>query len=310
MSTETIKRSDVGEQELKDAQAEPEAIEAVQDESASTEEEIVAETQPEATGEEISDEIPAEKPSNETENVETEKPEVKAEVDWKAETHKERYKRQRKNEEIGRKDDEINRLQKIIDSGQGQAAVPQGQPQKPKRPKLYDDGIDGDEDKLDAAMDQFDDRNYEFREHQRVQNEQINAGKAKVEEYNDRIASYSAKNPTYGKAWEEAGKPTLPSYVEEALMESKLGPEIEHRLFEDFENLSIVTKQSPVLALRKIFEIENSLSAPVATKGTQKPKRRTISDAPEPASQLRGSTAKDDGFAAKFPNASISRASA
>lgn len=298
MSTETIKRSDVGKEEAKEAETQPEVIPA-QDESASKE----AETPQEATGEGISDEIQSEESSNETENEETAKPEVKSEVDWEAVAKKERWKRQRKNEEL-----EELRKEKA------QPAQPNQQPtsNRPKRPKLYDPGIDGDEDKLDSALDQHEEEVYQWREQNKAQEDANKQAGEKVASYQGQIESYVDSNPGYGQAWEDAGKPKFPGHVDQALMRTDIGPQIEHYLFENPDKLGEVMKAEPIDAVMMISNIRYEISSKTATpkKGQQKPKRTTISDAPEPATQIRGSSAKEDTFSTQFPNASINRASA
>ena len=95
-------------------------------------------------------------------------------------------------------------------------------------------------------------------------------------------------------------------------MWTDIGPRIEHHLFENPDKLAEVMKAEPIDAVMMISEIKSELSSKSASpdKGKQKPKRATISEAPEPASQIRGSSAKEDGFSSQFPNARISRAPA
>ncbi len=293
MSTETIKRSDVGEEEAKAAETKPDELD-LQDESASK-----SEAKPQDTAvKDIPDGVQDGEPSGEAENDKTDKPEVKSEVDWENVAKRERYKRQRKNEEL----EELRE-----EKAQAAQPDPRISSDRPKRPRQYDKGIDGDEDKLDDAMELYDEQVYQWREKTRIREDATKRAGEQSANYQRQIETYAETNPEYGQAWEDAGKPKLPGHVDQALMRTDLGPKIEHYLYDNPEKLGEVMKAEPIDAVMMISNIRFELSSKSASpaKGKEKPKRRTISDAPEPASQTRGSSAKEDGFAAAFPNAKV-----
>lgn len=207
--------------------------------------------------------------NNDPETDVVEKPDAESTVDWEYVAKKERYKRQKKEERI-----------QELEKAQAQPAQQEVALVKPKRPKLYDAEISGDEDKLDVAMDKYEDETFDFRERQRDRKIEFEAVKVKVDDYQDRIASYSAKNPAYATAFEDAGKPVFPKHVDDALMESQIGPEIEHHLFENFEDLSAIMKSSPYQAYEKIVEIKNSIAASKTAKGAKINRKTSAASAP------------------------------
>jgi hypothetical protein len=309
MSTETIKRSDVGEkQAMESEQSVSEQAEAVDVSGSKAENAAVTpnEEQQLETGEDNSDEIQSQEPANETENEGESKPESKSEVDWEQVAKRERWKRQKKAEEL----DEFRKSIQEKPENANQSVQPAvfG---RPKRPKLYDDGIDGDEDILDLRLDVYEEKVIEWRDGQRRQSKLREEAEIKSKTYFNEIESYNKENPEYGEAWEEAGKPKLPSHVDSTLMKTGMGPRIEHYLYTNLDKLQSVMRADPLDAVIAILEIKNELSSkPTPSKGINKSMRRTISDAPEPSSVTKGSGGKADSFANKFPGARINSTTA
>lgn len=216
-----------------------------------------------------------------------------APVDWEQVAKRERWKRQRKN-------DELEALQRKVQELEGKAGRhPEGQSHNPpsrtgeeakalRKPQRGDPEILYDDEKYDAAMDQYIqslvDSKIQGIETKIEQKARLKQENEKRQGYGEKLADYAARNPDFEKRYVEAGKPQLPPHVDEFLVDSELGPEIENELYGDLDALSKVLKSSPMEASRLLARIEariaSSSQSPTDASGKPKP----ITKAPKPIS--------------------------
>jgi hypothetical protein len=230
------------------------------------------------------------------------------EPDWKQIAAKERYKRQRKNDELEALKKQLEEMQggksSQSNSGGESQSRTSGKPvEMPRRPKKSDPEIDYDDDKYEEAIDRYNDQVVEKKLEAKVAElEQKLEQKSKTKEivqkretYTDRLSEYAAKNPDFVKRYEEAGKPTLPSHVDDLLVESELGPEIEDALYGDLDALRTVLSGSAIKAAATIGRIEARLEASKGSAATPGARQKKITNAPKPISDpvpTGGSTKK------------------
>lgn len=212
--------------------------------------------------------------------------------------------RARLNEEILKKKklrEEIEALRKQL----------QGKPQEQTRkedagsvesnpmPKLSDPGIEYDQAKHEAALEAWIGRKAESvveqRERSRRQAEAQAQAQARTKTFDAKLRDYAAKNPDYVEAYEEAGDPTYPPHVNEAIFDSEIGPQIDHHLLKNPELRERISALPPSKALLELGKIEYQLSNPQPAKGATKPR---ITNAPPAIDRTAGSGGgrRDDFF--------------
>lgn len=126
------------------------------------------------------------------------------------------------------------------------------------------------------------------------------AHKAVVGKWQERAAVVKKANPDYEKVLDSAADVPIPGYVEAALLESDLGPEIAYHLAKNRKELERIVALSPASAGREIGKIEARLESRPATP------KPTVSKAPKPVKPVQGSRAGtapsvyDDELAADF----------
>lgn len=187
---------------------------------------------------------------------------------------KEQYKRE--NEEL---------RQKLA----GNTSTPSTQSQAAPYPQETDDGIDFDQDKLRQARTQWQSNEVTRQMDARDANKDENAIKVKntekFQDFNSKIRDYADKNPEYLDDYQEAGDPSWPQHVTEALMHSEHGVAIDHHLLKNKDVRDRLVKMSKNQALMELGRIENQLTNP-QPKRKAKPKQTR---APAPIDQSRGS---------------------
>jgi hypothetical protein len=110
--------------------------------------------------------------------------------------------------------------------------------------------------------------------------------KAVLDQWNSRADAVREKLPDYDEVLESADDVPLAGYLQEALLESEIGPELAYHLAKNRAELERLTKLSPTSAVRELGKIEASLS-----KTTAPQPKKQISTAPKPVTPLSGGTA-------------------
>ena len=250
------------------------------------------------------------KPDGSQEEEESEKPEDDSSDHLKKALSKERYLRKRERDSRKKLEEENERLKKSIPSPDSTAS--QDKP-APKPPRLSDPDIDYDEDKYQARWSEYTDSlidsKIDSREKRKREHEMLDDLKTRQETYSDKLSDYTAENPEFAELYEEAGRPSFSPMVEDALMASELGPQIEHHLYGNVDVLEEINSSSPAVAIRRLVQIENEISEKNSKSG-EATRPKEASEAPRPISTEKGSSLAKDTFLAKFPHAVIKRSSA
>jgi hypothetical protein len=110
--------------------------------------------------------------------------------------------------------------------------------------------------------------------------------KAVLDQWNSRADAVREKLPDYDEVLESADDVPLPGYLQEALLESDIGPELAYHLAKNRTDLERLTKLTPASAVRELGKIEASLA-----KATAPQQKKQISTAPKPVTPLSGGRA-------------------
>ena len=110
-------------------------------------------------------------------------------------------------------------------------------------------------------------------------------------QFNEKAVAYAATNPDYEKAIQVAGNNAqYPSHVQEAILHSDVGPQIDHMLLSNPQILQQLSGMSPTQALMELGRMESSVKVPVA------PTPAKVSGAPEPIDNVGGSSHNASDF--------------
>lgn len=152
-------------------------------------------------------------------------------------------------------------------------------------PKLED--FDYDEDKYRDAMFEYkvqQEVNRKFQEREEAERErQIKQKEAEIiNGFNERASAYAAQNPDYEKAIQIAGESAAyPTHVQEVILTSDHGPQIDYALLTDPDLLNRVSNMSPTSAIMELARLESKFTQQPAKAAEQK-KEVKVSKAPNP----------------------------
>lgn len=188
---------------------------------------------------------------------------------------KERYKRER------------DELRQQLDGKPSPSSSPQSQ--AAPYPQESDEGIDFDTTILRQKEAEW--HSNEVTRQMDARDAKKNAKAIKVkntekfQDFSAKISDYAGKNPEYLDDYQNAGDPSWPQHVTEALMHSDHGVAIDHHLLKNEDVRNKLIQMSPNQALMQLGRIENQLTS-VRTKKA-KPKQ---TKAPAAIDQSMGSS--------------------
>jgi hypothetical protein len=166
-------------------------------------------------------------------------------------------------------------------------------------PTLED--FDFDDDKFNAAAFEFKVAEQvaaalEVQKQHSVQ-EKIAAAKQEVAQtFNQRAVEYAAKNPSYEQAIAAAGSEAVfSSHIQEVVLQSEVGPAIDHKLLSDPALLHKLNTMNTTQAIMELARIEASLTSASPTAKATAPVK--VSNAPEPIETVGGGGRASDDYA-------------
>ena len=196
-----------------------------------------------------------------------------------------------KRKEAERKLEEAERRIELFQAQQQTQATPsapssgQTQINASNRPTLeqfdYDDGKYQEalvEWKVEQKLNQ-----YETQRNQRKQQEEL---KGKQQNFNKRMAAYAANNPQYEAALKFANPNGWNQVIDEVILESDVGPQLDHYLLENPEVADDLMGKTPRQAATALGRIEATLSN--TSERAEQPTKQ-ITKAPLPISTATGS---------------------
>lgn len=158
-------------------------------------------------------------------------------------------------------------------------------------PSESDDGIDYDSEKLRAAQAQWQSNEVGRQVAESENTRKIEAQKLQSQEktqaFDQDLKVYANKHPEYIDDFKEAGDPTWPQHVDQAVRDSDVGPALDHYLLKNADERNSILAMTPLRALKAIGVIENGIANP---KPPKKAKPR-LTGAPPPIEQSSGSVA-------------------
>jgi hypothetical protein len=158
-------------------------------------------------------------------------------------------------------------------------------------PSEADPGIDYDSEKLRIAQTKWQaeevSRQIAKSENARKTEAQQKASQNKAKEFDQKLVAYANENPEYVDDFKEAGDPTWPRHINDAVSESDVGPALDHYLLKNAAERERILGMPPLKALMAIGVIENSIANPDSVK---KAKPR-LTGAPPPIEQSSGGVA-------------------
>jgi hypothetical protein len=108
---------------------------------------------------------------------------------------------------------------------------------------------------------------------------------AKQATYNKKALEYAEKNPEYTDLWNSMGSAIQSEAVAEFLMDSDIGPQMQHHLLKNFDQLQSIQSLPPMAQAAQLGRLEAKLSMPPV---------KPMSNAPDPAETLDGGIANPD----------------
>lgn len=157
-------------------------------------------------------------------------------------------------------------------------------------PSESDEGIDYDAEKLQAAQSKWQSdevaRQIALSENTRKTEAHQQASQEKAKAFDQKLVAYANEHPEYVDDFKDAGDPTWPKHVNDAVSESDVGPALDHYLLKNADERNRILGMPPLRALMAIGVIEHSIANPVPAKKA-KPK---LTGAPPPIEQTSGGT--------------------
>ena len=163
------------------------------------------------------------------------------------------------------------------------------------KPELTLEQFDFDDDAYNHALierkaGEMVEKKFADMQSQQTQQTQADALKQAGDKFNEKAVAYAATNPGYNDAITAAGAVQYPPPVNEVLMTSEFGPQLDHQLLANPALLQEISTMTPTQAIMRMGQLEATLQ----TNINQKPQ---VSSAPAPIENVTGASRATSNYA-------------
>ena len=170
------------------------------------------------------------------------------------------------------------------------AAMKEVKPEAPKAPEVAKEltleQFDFDEDAYQQALitqkaEEIVNKKFADVEANKTQAQNDEALKIVGEQFNKAAIEYAAKNPGYNEAIAAAGNNIFPQHINDVIMNSEVGPQLDHQLLTNPQLVTELSALTPIQAIMRLGVMEATISAKPAVQ---------VSNAPAPIENVSGAS--------------------
>lgn len=201
-----------------------------------------------------------------------------------------------KNRQLKRELEDLKKQQQTAQNTQATIAQTNGD-KPPRMPNMADPEIEYDEEKYQKALQEWQDKSFDYKFRQREQQEKQKKAEqeqqSRAARFAEQYATLAAEDPQYAELTEASAQVQFSDAVRDTILSSENAAKLHREIVRNPKRMEELNSMQPVLAMRELVKLELSLNSE-APKQASSP--RKVTQAPQPVSVTKGVSFKGDGI--------------